>query len=145
MVIRLIDDSCWEVERSTICPAPLAIVPHGTPGPFVDCPACAVDPTVCYKLPSCCDPANIVYTDDALTPSITSIYAAGYVVQLTGECFCREVIINPCTSSEVAISVANTLPACNDYCEWNINLVNCKLTSFLFQKIKRHWLSIVNS
>ena len=124
-IVRLVADTCWEVERVPTCIAPVTVILHATPGPFVDCVTCEVPPTVCYKLPNCNDASDIVYTDDVLTPTIGGIYAGGLVVQLTGECFCREIIINTCTGSEVALSIQNTLPNCGYYCKWNINLINC--------------------
>ena len=125
LVVRLVGDTCWEVERVPNCISPVTVTLATTPGPFIDCPTCLVPPTQCYKLPNCNNAADIVYTDDVLTPAITGYYNAGMTVQLTGECFCREIILNTCTGTEVALAVQNTLPDCTSYCHFSIQLENC--------------------
>ena len=84
-------DVCWETNPSSICPAPVAATLAG--GPFVDCPSCAIDPTIYYKLPNCHNPADILYTDDTFMPTIGLML--GTVLQIGTECFCREVQLNP--------------------------------------------------
>ena len=124
-IIQLLGDTCWEVERVSTCISPIIVTLSANPGPYVDCAACAVLPTLCYRLPNCNDPTDILYTDDALTPTITAPYTSGMTVQLNGECFCREIILNTCTGGEVALTIQNTLPDCSTYCHFYIRLQNC--------------------
>ena len=128
-VIMLVGDTCWEVERVATCIAPIIVTPSATPGPYYDCTACAVPPIQCYKLPNCNDPSDIVYTDNSATatgtPLIDNYYNGGMTVQLNGECFCRQVLLNTCTGSEVTLNVQNTLPDCTSYCHFSIQLENC--------------------
>tara|TARA_R110002020_G_scaffold235_9_gene1306 strand:+ start:3671 stop:14668 length:10998 start_codon:yes stop_codon:yes gene_type:complete len=119
-VVELADGSCWTVERSMICPTPVSVV---VSNPHVDCAACTTPAVTCYKLPNCIDPTDIIYTTDILSPLIPGFL--GQVVQLSGENFCREVIVDPsCTLPQVVVTVVNSEPSCAD-CNFYFHLQEC--------------------
>lgn len=128
-VVRLQGDVCYEVERSVTCINPVSVVLAASPGPYIDCAACNVPSVVYYKLTNCNDPTDIVYTENGSgansTPLIDTYFSAGQVVHLAGECWCREITINPAASgSEAAQSINNALTDCAS-CRYYIRLENC--------------------
>ena len=129
-VIRLQGDTCWYVEKSLDCNSPVSVVPAAAPGPYSDCAACEVPPTVYYKLPKCGDPSDVVYTDNSggatSTPLIDNYFTNGFVVNLNGECFCREIQINATgpQGTEAALNVQNTQVDCAN-CIYYLKIENC--------------------
>ena len=129
-VIRLTGDTCWEVERSLYCNSPVTVIPAASPGPYADCAACDVPDPIYYKLPKCGDASDVVYTVNGATavstPGIDGYFAAGVVVQLTGECFCREVQLNPSgpQGTEANLSVSSTQVDCAN-CIYYLRVEDC--------------------
>ena len=129
-VIRLSGGICYEVERSFVCNSPVSIVPHASPGPYADCAACSVPSITYYKLINCNDASDIVYTENGSgansTALIDTYYAANQVLKLSGECFCREIHINPTgpQGTEASQTITSVQIDCAN-CKYYIRLQNC--------------------
>ena len=91
------NDVCWETEFSQACINP--IVATIAAGPFTDCNDCAVATVECFKLTSCIDATDILYTNTTVDPAIIGFL--GQTIHITGECFCRTVDLETCPVAAV--------------------------------------------
>ena len=135
-VVRLnipgLGDVCYCVERSTICISPTTVFLAASPGPYPDCIQCDVPAPVYYKLTNCNNGADVLYSDDILMPTLPFVLPPN-VVQLDGECFCREVAINPLgpSGTEAVYVILSTIADCL-HCRFYIKLINCLDGTVLF-------------